>query len=199
MIDVIPLTTPTFHFLLLNRFPSGILPRDGRNISFRELSTQVRATYNFSPSFSLYVPRYIATILNRSYSTGRFDLSDIDVHNGIEHDASLVRKYQTTNILHLSPIKPSIPTFISASGTSAEPPARAEANFSVDRTRHIPAIPPGHARRGIGGRIAKVGHGSAALFQGAVAIHPTDAGPSPAKRVALFHRRGARSNSDGRF
>ncbi|KAH9997117.1 Cloroperoxidase [Russula vinacea] len=70
----------------------GILPRDGRNISFRELSAQVRATYNFSPSFSLYVPRYIAKILNRSYNTGRFDLSDIDVHNGIEHDASLVRR-----------------------------------------------------------------------------------------------------------
>ena len=97
-------------------FPLGILPRDGRNISFRELSAQVRATYNFSPSFSLYVPRYIAKILNRSYNTGRFDLSDIDVHNGIEHDASLVRKYQKTNILHLS----SIPTFISALGTSAE-------------------------------------------------------------------------------
>ena len=72
--------------------PPGIIPRDGRNITFRELSVRVRSTYNFSPSFSLYVPRYIAKILNRSYNTGRFDLSDIDVHNGIEHDASLVRK-----------------------------------------------------------------------------------------------------------
>ena len=52
----------------------------------------IRSTYNFAPSFCLYVPRYIATVLNRSYNTGRFDLSDIDVHNGIEHDASLVRK-----------------------------------------------------------------------------------------------------------
>jgi hypothetical protein len=34
----------------------------------------------------------MARILNRSYNTGRFDLADIDVHNGIEHDASLVRK-----------------------------------------------------------------------------------------------------------
>jgi hypothetical protein len=74
----------------------GIIPRDGRNISFREISGQVRATYNFSPSFCVYVVRYIANILNRSYNTGRFDLSDIDVHNGIEHDASLVRKSQTT-------------------------------------------------------------------------------------------------------
>jgi hypothetical protein len=70
----------------------GIIPRDGRDISFSELSVQIRATYNFSPSFSLFVPRYIAKILNRSYKTGRFDLSDIDVHNGIEHDASLVRR-----------------------------------------------------------------------------------------------------------
>jgi hypothetical protein len=44
----------------------------------------------------------MAKILNRSYMTGRFDLSDIDVHNGIEHDASLVRKCQTT-------ISPSLP------------------------------------------------------------------------------------------
>jgi len=69
----------------------GIVPRDGRNISFKQLSSQIRTTYNFSPSFSLHVPRYIAHILNRSYRSGRFDLSDIDVHNGIEHDASLVR------------------------------------------------------------------------------------------------------------
>lgn len=73
---------------------AGIIPRDGRNISFRELSAQIRSTYNFAPSFCLYVPRYIARVLNRSYNTGRFDLADIDVHNGIEHDASLVRKYQ---------------------------------------------------------------------------------------------------------
>ncbi|KAH9956338.1 Cloroperoxidase [Russula dissimulans] len=70
----------------------GIIPRDGRDITFRELSALIRTTYNFSPSFCLYVPRYIAKILDRSYSTGRFDLSDIDVHNGIEHDASLVRR-----------------------------------------------------------------------------------------------------------
>jgi Peroxidase, family 2 len=81
----------------------GLIPRDGRNITFRELSTSIRSTYNFAPSFCLYVPRYIARILNRSYNTGHFNLSDIDVHNGIEHDASLVRKYQNKNIPHLTP------------------------------------------------------------------------------------------------
>jgi hypothetical protein len=73
---------------------AGLISRDGRDISFRDLSTQIRSTFNFSPSFCLFVPRYIATVLNRSYTTGRFDLADIDVHNGIEHDASLVREYQ---------------------------------------------------------------------------------------------------------
>jgi hypothetical protein len=73
-------------------YPSGILARDGRNIAFKEVSRLARSTYNFSPTFCLYVPRYMAHILNRSYSSGHFDLEDIDVHNGIEHDASLVRK-----------------------------------------------------------------------------------------------------------
>ena len=71
--------------------PQGIIKRDGRSISFKELSGTIRSTYNFSPSFCLFVPRRIAHILDRSYGTGRFDLADIDVHNGIEHDASLVR------------------------------------------------------------------------------------------------------------
>jgi len=70
----------------------GILPRDGRDITFRQLNTAVRATYNFAPSFCYFVPNHIATILERNYWTDRFDLSDIDVHNGIEHDASLTRE-----------------------------------------------------------------------------------------------------------
>ncbi|KAI0046193.1 chloroperoxidase-like protein [Auriscalpium vulgare] len=70
----------------------GILPRNGRNIPFRELPGKVRATYNFSPTFSLFVPRYMASILGRSFSKDTLNLSDIDVHNGIEHDASLTRE-----------------------------------------------------------------------------------------------------------
>ena len=72
-------------------FLEGIVNRDGRNITFKELSGAIRSTYNFSPTFCLYVPRYIAHVLDRSYSGGHFDLADIDVHNGIEHDASLLR------------------------------------------------------------------------------------------------------------
>ncbi|KAH9053168.1 Cloroperoxidase [Lactarius vividus] len=70
----------------------GIIKRDGRDIAFKELSGTIRSTYNFSPSFCLFVPRYMAHVLDRSYSTGRFDLADVDVHNGIEHDASLFRR-----------------------------------------------------------------------------------------------------------
>ena len=71
----------------------GILPHDGRNITFRQLNDAVRKTYNFAPSFCYFVPNTIATILERNYWTDSFDLSDIDVHNGIEHDASLTRRF----------------------------------------------------------------------------------------------------------
>jgi hypothetical protein len=71
---------------------TGILPRDGKNISFKEMSRTVHATYNFAPTFSLYVPNFIAGILGKSYSKDTLDLAEIDKHNGIEHDASLTRE-----------------------------------------------------------------------------------------------------------
>jgi hypothetical protein len=70
----------------------GLIPRDGRNISFKEVNGQLYTVYNFAPSFSLYTTRFLAQVLGRSPSSGHFDLSDLDVHNGIEHDASLVRR-----------------------------------------------------------------------------------------------------------
>ncbi|KAI0315282.1 Cloroperoxidase [Amylostereum chailletii] len=70
----------------------GILPRNGRDIPFKELTRTVRQTYNFAPTFCLFVPRYMSQILGRSYSRDTLNLSDIDVHNGIEHDASLTRQ-----------------------------------------------------------------------------------------------------------
>ncbi|KAH9971529.1 hypothetical protein BGW80DRAFT_1320806 [Lactifluus volemus] len=38
-----------------------------------------------TPSFIFHVPRSIAHILNRSYSTGRCHLSGIGMHSGIGH------------------------------------------------------------------------------------------------------------------
>jgi hypothetical protein len=70
----------------------GILPHDGKNISFKELNTKVRQTFNFAPSFCFFVPKYSADFLNRSYWTGRFDLAELSLHNAIEHDASLTRQ-----------------------------------------------------------------------------------------------------------
>jgi hypothetical protein len=70
----------------------GILPHDGKNISFSELNTKVRQTFNFAPSFCFFVPKYSADFLNRSYWTGRFDLAELNLHNAIEHDASLTRQ-----------------------------------------------------------------------------------------------------------
>ena len=80
--------TPTFRAPILS---TGILPHDGRNIRFREVTETIRA-YNFAPSFCYFAANNIAGILDRDYNTDTFDLSDIDVHNGIEHDASLTRK-----------------------------------------------------------------------------------------------------------
>ena len=57
------------------------------------MSTAIRNTYNFAPSFCYFVPKYMADLLTRDYNKDTIDLSDIDVHNGIEHDASLFRKW----------------------------------------------------------------------------------------------------------
>ncbi|KAF8719041.1 hypothetical protein AX14_011541 [Amanita brunnescens Koide BX004] len=69
----------------------GLLPRDGRNISFKEATRQCRNVYNFSATFSYYVPNHMANLLGKSYSKDTFDLEEISLHNGIEHDASLTR------------------------------------------------------------------------------------------------------------
>ncbi|PPQ73616.1 hypothetical protein CVT26_010524 [Gymnopilus dilepis] len=70
----------------------GIIPRDGKNVKFSELAPKIRTTYNFAPTLCFFVPNYAAKMLNKSYDKDTFDLSDLDLHNGIEHDASLTRK-----------------------------------------------------------------------------------------------------------
>jgi hypothetical protein len=78
-------------------FSLGILPHDGKNITFKELGDKVHTTYNFAPSFCLFVPNFAARMLERKYDTDKFDLKDLDLHSekGIEHDASLVRTYHS--------------------------------------------------------------------------------------------------------
>ncbi|KAH7106824.1 heme-thiolate peroxidase [Auriculariales sp. MPI-PUGE-AT-0066] len=70
---------------------SGILPRDGRNITWDQLSRSIRGTYNFSPSFIVFTLNFMADMLQKDSRVDTFDLSDLNVHNGIEHDASLTR------------------------------------------------------------------------------------------------------------
>ncbi|KAJ7722378.1 Cloroperoxidase [Mycena metata] len=70
----------------------GILPRDGRNIKFTEMTHAVKATFNLSSTFSIFVPTYAADMLHKNYKTDSFDLADLNVHNGIEHDGSLLRE-----------------------------------------------------------------------------------------------------------
>lgn len=71
----------------------GILPHDGKKITFKELNETVRQTFNFASSFCFFVPNFSARFLNRSYSHDKFDLADLSLHaeNAIEHDASLTR------------------------------------------------------------------------------------------------------------
>ncbi|EME47288.1 hypothetical protein DOTSEDRAFT_69279 [Dothistroma septosporum NZE10] len=72
----------------------GILPHDGKNITFKDLNQKVRETFNFASSFCFFVPNFSARFLNKSYSTDRFDLEDLSMHSdkAIEHDASLTRQ-----------------------------------------------------------------------------------------------------------
>jgi len=70
----------------------GILPHDGRNITFKELGRTVKQYYNVSSSLSYFTCNNLADTLKRNYTTDRFDLSDMCVHNGIEHDGSITRQ-----------------------------------------------------------------------------------------------------------
>ena len=70
----------------------GIIPRSGRGIKFSEAPKYIHSTYNFSPSFCYFACHYLARMLNRSYSKDTFDLEELNLHNKIEHDASLTRK-----------------------------------------------------------------------------------------------------------
>ncbi|KAJ6560582.1 hypothetical protein DFH09DRAFT_1364750 [Mycena vulgaris] len=65
---------------------------DGRNINFTELNKVVRKSYNFAPTFCRFVPGVAADMLLKDYNTDTFDLAEISLHNGIEHDASLTRQ-----------------------------------------------------------------------------------------------------------
>jgi hypothetical protein len=70
----------------------GIISRDGKNIAFTEMNHKIRTTYNFAPTFCLFVPNFSAEYLKKNYSKDTFNLQDLDKHNEIEHDGSLTRE-----------------------------------------------------------------------------------------------------------
>jgi hypothetical protein len=72
----------------------GILPHDGKNISFRECTERVRQTFNFAPSFCFFASKFAADFLKRSYWTDAFNLGELNLRasDAIEHDASLTRR-----------------------------------------------------------------------------------------------------------
>jgi len=73
----------------------GVIARDGKNISFKELSPKIHQTFNFAPSFCFYTCNTAANVLHKKYSTDTFDLAEISLHSdkgGIEHDGSLTRQ-----------------------------------------------------------------------------------------------------------
>ncbi|KAF7305646.1 hypothetical protein HMN09_00818200 [Mycena chlorophos] len=70
----------------------GILPHDGKNVKFTEITDKVHETFNFAVTFATYVSRNGADTLGKDYNKDTCNLSDLDKHNGIEHDASLLRQ-----------------------------------------------------------------------------------------------------------
>ena len=54
---------------------SGILPHDGKNITFSEMGDKIHSTYNFAPSFCYFVPNFAANMLGRSYKKHTFNLA----------------------------------------------------------------------------------------------------------------------------
>ena len=80
----------------------GILPHDGKNIKFADLPAAIRKTYNMSHPFSILLPRQAAQLLNRDPGSDSFDLSDLSVHNMIEHDASFCRTCRLSPVYELS-------------------------------------------------------------------------------------------------
>jgi len=59
---------------------------------FKELPGKVDAAFNTAPSVSLFVTNLAVRMSKKNYKD-TFNLAELDLHNGIEHDASLTRTY----------------------------------------------------------------------------------------------------------
>ncbi|KAJ7049349.1 Chloroperoxidase [Mycena amicta] len=70
----------------------GILPHDGRNIKFTDMTLRCHETYNFAMTFSSFTVHSGSDMLKRDYNKDTLDLAELDKHNEIEHDSSLLRQ-----------------------------------------------------------------------------------------------------------
>jgi hypothetical protein len=53
-----------------------------------------------SPTFCIFILKFIAGHMKKDYNKDAFDLTELDAHNEIEHDGSLVRKSAAFNDCH---------------------------------------------------------------------------------------------------
>ncbi|KAJ7099862.1 Chloroperoxidase [Mycena crocata] len=83
---------PALNAMANHGMHAGILPHDGKNIKFTDMNQHIRSTFNFGSTFCLFVPTFAANMLHKSYKKDTFDLAELNLHNGIEHDASLTRQ-----------------------------------------------------------------------------------------------------------
>ncbi|KAH7336768.1 putative chloroperoxidase [Rhizoctonia solani] len=70
----------------------GILPRDGRGITWKELGEASQKVYNLAPTLCKQVPWLTAKVLfaGRDWNE-KMTLDDLNAHGAIEHDASYTR------------------------------------------------------------------------------------------------------------
>ncbi|QRV89182.1 peroxidase family 2 domain protein [Ceratobasidium sp. AG-Ba] len=70
----------------------GILPRNGRGFTWKQLGQAVQHTYNLSPTLCIQVPWLTAKVLfNGRDWNDQMTLDDLNAHGAIEHDASYAR------------------------------------------------------------------------------------------------------------
>ena len=94
-----PWAIDVVYLVITSSFYIGIIPRDGKNIPFKDVAAKIHATYNFAPSYCLFVSNFAAKMLKKNYGKDTFDLADLNLHSdkgGIEYDGSMTRE------LHLS-------------------------------------------------------------------------------------------------
>jgi hypothetical protein len=70
----------------------GVIPRNGRGMTWKELGEASRAAYNLSPTLSKQVPWLTAKLIYAGRDWNEtMTLDDLNAHGAIEHDASYTR------------------------------------------------------------------------------------------------------------